>query len=181
MLDPLDPLLITVIELSMATLFASAALSKWAGIATFQAVLADYQVLPRALVGVAARLLPMLEAVLAVAWLAPFDRSPTAVASAGLLTVYAAAMAVNLRRGRRHISCGCGTGDRLSGWLVGRNLVLALGALPTLLPGTGRTQGIADAALAVGAVAVLAILYLAANQLIANGALVTDRNRAAAS
>ena len=48
-----------------------------------------------------------------------------------LLLLFAAAMAVNLRRGRADIDCGCALGllkERISWPLVARNLVLAAAA-----------------------------------------------------
>src|SRR5262249_14927936 len=57
--------------------------------------------------------------------------------AAALLGLYAAAIAVNLARGRRHLDCGC-TGPALrrpiSGWLVLRNLVLVAIAPADLAP-----------------------------------------------
>jgi hypothetical protein len=51
------------------------------------------------------------------------------LSAAGLLLLFALAMGINLRRGRRHIDCGCfqnALKQTLSWALVMRNVVLAL-------------------------------------------------------
>jgi hypothetical protein len=54
----------------------------------------------------------------------------------GLLALFAAAMAVNIRRGRADIDCGCGESflrQTLSPVLVVRNIVLAALLVPSLM------------------------------------------------
>ena len=52
-----------------------------------------------------------------------------------LLLLYAAAIAINLLRGRRDMDCGCGGEATPIGWgLVMRNIVLAVLALPQHAP-----------------------------------------------
>ena len=85
-------------------------------------VIANYRLLPAALVGPAALLLPPVE---------------LALGAMALLLIFAAAMAINIRRGRSQIDCGCGRSQLrqpLSWLLVGRNVVLAALLLPRLLP-----------------------------------------------
>jgi hypothetical protein len=166
----LDPLLSTVIGLCLALLFSAAALTKLANVEAFRAILSDYDLLPRIALPAAARLIPALEAGLALAWLLQLGRPFIAVVTAGVLFVYAAALAINLVRGRIDISCGCSfsSRDHLSWWLVARNVLLALAALLAGLPDSGRSQGAADYALAAAAAFAVTFLYLAAHQLITN-------------
>jgi hypothetical protein len=132
----------------------------------FSGVIANYRLLPRMLVIPAAALLPPLEMALGLLLLAGFARAWTGLAATLLLALFAAAMAVNLRRGRAHIDCGCGQSflaQRLSWTLVGRNAALVALLLPSLAPVGPSTM---PAAL-TGAGAGLAffLLYLLLNAL----------------
>jgi hypothetical protein len=96
-------------------------------------------------------------------------------ASVAVLIGYAGAMAANLVRGRRDLSCGCvfgaaHAGDRLSWSLVIRNGVLAALALLPALPLTARVPDWADHAVATVAAAALLLTYLAGQQLMGNAA-----------
>jgi hypothetical protein len=98
-------------------------------------VIANYRLLPRVLVGPAAALLPPLEMIVGVLLLSAMAISWTLLASIVLLGLFAAAMAINLRRGRADIDCGCGQSflkQSLSWTLVVRNAVLATLLLPSL-------------------------------------------------
>ena len=96
---------------------------------------------------------------------------PTALLSAVLLLVYAAAMATNLARGNPMQDCGCswGKGDTpVSYMLVARNAFLAGLAGLLLIPAPAIPFGFPDAA-NVMAISILAyIVYLVADQLIIN-------------
>jgi uncharacterized membrane protein YphA (DoxX/SURF4 family) len=90
-------------------------------------VIANYRLLPDMLVAPVAMLLPIVELLVGAALLLG-NRPAAPLAAIGLLLVFAAAMAINIVRGRRHIDCGCGhSGLRQElGWAkVGRNLGLA--------------------------------------------------------
>lgn len=117
----------------------------WAGVAKvrnrtrFRAALADYRLLPRFAVAPAALAVPVAElgvaATLPFAALGPWP----AIAGAGLLLLFAAAMAINLLRDRRDIACGCSFGAKDGGlhWsYVARNAaaaaVLALSGIETV-------------------------------------------------
>jgi hypothetical protein len=90
-------------------------------------IVANYRLLPDGLVAPFSALLPFVEIVLGAALLA--NLAPAApIAGASLLGLFALAMAINLGRGRRDISCGCGRpelGHRIGWGLVLRNVVLA--------------------------------------------------------
>jgi hypothetical protein len=172
----IDPLPGHVIALGLALLLLSAAWHKLAARAEFVAVLRGYALLPAALLQPAAALIPLVEIALAVAWLTGEARVPVAIATAVLLLAYAAAIAINLHRGRVQIDCGCGLGgaadasQRLSGWLVARNLVLAGLAALAAWPASARVLGFADALTLAAAIAAAVLLYAGSSQLIRNAA-----------
>ncbi len=138
MLDTLPHL---TLALALATLFASAAAHKLHARERWPAVLRQYRLLPEVLVAPVAALLPLTEALAAAALLWPRTSAAGALFIAALLLAYAYALAINLRRGRTSIDCGCLGAQRRRGiapWMVGRNLLLAAAALALLLPTDGR-------------------------------------------
>lgn len=166
------PLLGVAASVAVALLFAVAGIDKLRHRDLLPGVIANYRLLPDALVAPAAALLPGVELLVAAGLLLGFAPLAPLVAIA-LLLVFAAAMAINIGRGRRHIDCGCGhVGLRQSlGWgQVARNLVLATALLPALAAGRADL-GMADAAL--GAAAGVA-LYLVLLMFSAVGALVAS-------
>nr|WP_245405868.1 MauE/DoxX family redox-associated membrane protein [Sphingobium sp. Sx8-8] len=97
-------------------------------------VIANYRILPESLVGPAAIALPAVESLLGALLLMGLTPLPVIVGAA-LLSLFAMAMAFNLLRGRREISCGCGRPDliqRLRWSSVIRNLLLAAALLTPL-------------------------------------------------
>jgi hypothetical protein len=113
----------------LALVFLTAAVGKMRHWAVLHGVIANYRLLPDRLVAPVAYALPPVEAVLAATL--PFGAlSPWPEAgAAALLLVFAAAMGINLMRGRRDIDCGCfqsALKQGLSWILVVRNVVLAL-------------------------------------------------------
>lgn len=167
----MDPVIQTSVAYALAVLWLFGAVHKVMGFREFCVTVREYRVLPRSLAAPSAAIVTGLEIGLATALLTPMGRLAALGGSAGLLTLYAAAIAVNLLRGRRHIDCGClGPGDRqpLSEWLVGRNLVLAAAALAGLLPVESRALVWVDT-ISIGAtVCVLVVFYAMANGLFAN-------------
>ncbi len=135
----IDPVVDIVIRGAFALLFAMAGLEKFHDRATFQFQLEEYQLLPVRLVYAAAICIIFIEIVIAVALLLP-DSIYGVVMGASLLMVYAAAILINLLRGRTWMDCGClgSTGEGLSYWLVTRNLGLAASLLLLMLPTTSR-------------------------------------------
>jgi hypothetical protein len=117
-------------------------------------VIANYRLLPGWAVGPAAALLPPLELLLAVLLLSAQLQPWPVIAAIALLLLFAAAMAINVTRGRTHIDCGCGQeflAQHLSWTLVARNLVLGallIASLGTAIPVplseavTGATAGL---------------------------------------
>ena len=113
----------------------TAAVQKFGHWRILSGVISNYRLLPRMLVAPAAALLPPLELALGLLLLAGVAQGWAALGTVLLLAVFAAAMAINLRRGRTHIDCGCGQSflaQTLSWTLVARNAVLATLLLPSL-------------------------------------------------
>ncbi len=116
------------IDLFAALILVRAAIGKARDLAAFEGALDGYRLLPFWSLPAAKIGFPVVEAVIAAALLIPPLRALAGYAAAGLLTLFAAAMAINLIRGRREIDCGCGgPGSRqtLSWGLVIRNLLIA--------------------------------------------------------
>jgi hypothetical protein len=166
----IDPVPATALRLALALLLGSAALHKARDVGVFRETLRNYRLLPDALVGGAAIAVLAVETLTALALLWPPSAGPGALAALGLLATYTAAIGINLARGRRHIDCGCsGPAHRqpLSGWLLVRNGALLAGALAASLPTTLRPLLWLDAVSGAGCVLGLALLWLAAGQLMA--------------
>jgi uncharacterized membrane protein YphA (DoxX/SURF4 family) len=123
------------IRIMLALIFVTAAVGKFRHLLAFKGVLDNYRLLPHWALVPAQLSLPAGEiAIAAGILLFPTTAAPM---GAALLLVFAAAMAVNLRRGRLEIDCGCHQSalrQRLSWTLVWRNGVLALLALMASLP-----------------------------------------------
>jgi hypothetical protein len=174
-----DPLIAETVSIGLGLMFLFAAWHKLAGRGQFRVTLLEYQLLPESLVPAAALAVPLFEAVLGSSWLLGYlPDELTALASAGLLALYALAIGVNLFRGRVYFDCGCGFGGKrdkeqyLSGGLIVRNAVLMVMALVTLLPTTTRTLGVGDYLTLGGALLAGTLLFGAANQLLANRAAI---------
>jgi len=168
----LDPLVIKLVSLAFALLLAAAAWHKLAAQARFRGILGAYQVLPELAVAPVAALIPALEAALAAAWALAWNLPATALATAALLAVYSLAIALNLRRGRTFIDCGCGFGaaggQQLSGCLLWRNGALIALALSAALPSAGRDLLWIDYLGLACACFALMLIYAAASQLLLN-------------
>jgi len=159
----LDPILGLTAALTLALVFGLGAVSKFAAWAELEGVVANFRVLPRALVPLVARLLPPVEVLLAIGVLIPATRAAAALGMAVLLVVFAAAIALNVARGRTGIDCGCfrsSLKQNLSWWLVLRNgLLLGLALACVATPGP-RELGWADNFIVVMAALTLFIAYL---------------------
>ena len=180
----LDPRVVRTISTGLGLMFLIAAFHKFGNNVRFRVTLLEYQLLPERLVMPVSRIVPVGELLLGAGWLTGlYPEDLTAVASAALLGLYAAAIGINLKRGRVHFDCGCGFGGKsdneqyLSGGLVVRNLVLMALALATLLPAGTRELGVGDYATLTAALLACVLLFGATNQLLINRAAInTWRN-----
>jgi hypothetical protein len=160
----LDPAISWILAASFALLFTAASAHKLADWRRFRATVASYRLLPAALAPAAAGVVIVLEAAVVVLLLTPLLRAAGAALAAALLIAYAAAMGMNLARGRTNLDCGCfGAGRRrhVRGWMVGRNLVLAVLASASMLPAGERALVPLDGLTIGGATLVLVLLYIA--------------------
>ncbi|HEX7853421.1 MAG TPA: MauE/DoxX family redox-associated membrane protein [Sphingobium sp.] len=122
-------------SIAVGLIFLTAGGQKLRHRAILPGVIANYRILPERLVGPLAAVLPVLEIATGLALIAGVAPLP-ALTAILLLLLFAAAMAVNIARGRRQIDCGCGGPElrqALSWVLVLRNLLLAALLLPRLL------------------------------------------------
>lgn len=165
----LDPCIGYVVAGAFALLFAHAALGKWRRPAEFGAVLANYRLFPAPLGVALTWLVPALETALALALLAAPTRWIASLAGAALLLAYAAAISVNLHRGRYDLDCGCGgPAERrpIAAWMVWRNAALAAALVAVGPQWSTRALGWTDLLTVAGGLVVLALLYVALDRLL---------------
>ena len=170
----LDPIFIIASALAVAVLLASAATHKLRAPGRFAKQLADYQLLPETLVRPIGRVIPLLELLIAFALLVPVSRSWAALTAAGLLALYAAAIGINLWRGRADIDCGCAGPDQaqpLRPVLLARNSALVALALVASVAPVARDLTLFDGFVTLAAAAVALLIYAAADGLLANSPL----------
>ncbi len=107
----LDPLVPSLVSFAFGLLLLVGALHKLAALGEFSEILSAYRIVPNGWVPVMAFGIGVAEAMIGIGWLFADAKTWPALATIGLLTVYATGMAVNLARGRTHISCGCSFGS----------------------------------------------------------------------
>jgi hypothetical protein len=174
----IDPVFTKLVSFLLGLLLAASAWHKWAAFDRFVAIVRDYRLLPDHLARPAAGMVVVAETALALGWLSGAMASLTAMLTACMFSVYGAAIAVNLLRGRVHISCGCGLGEAANGgqllsWtLVLRNAVLAGLALLPLFPLAPRPLHPVDWATLATSLLAAVLLYFGATQLLRNGAAI---------
>lgn len=158
----IDPVIHYVLVCVLALVFLQGGTTKLAARDEFQGVLTSYRLLPSGMVPAFAALLPFAEVAAGVGVVLPATRPFGAALAIALLVVFALAMAINLMRGRTEIDCGCfksGFRQTISGWLVGRNVLLAAGAALLWLPAGGRATGSFDVFLVIAASLMLFLGY----------------------
>lgn len=167
-----DPVLPLIVELGLGLLFLSACVHKLRDFSVFKATLEDYQLVPTALSSLISVCIIAAEGLAALGLLSRLYVMPAITCGVVLLSLYSAAMGINLLRGRRDIDCGC-TGpamrQSISQWMVARNVVLAGTAIFVLAPQVPRDLGLVDLMTVVLGVTTAALIYNSANFLIANG------------
>lgn len=155
-------------SVGVGLVFLQAALAKLRHRELLAGVIANYRLLAPALTGPAALLLPPAELAVSLGLLLGGAWRPAqfvaALGAIALLLVFAAAMGINIARGRSHIDCGCGRSQLrqpLSWLLVWRNLALAALLTPLLAPLDFLAPTGADLAIALaGGLAVFVIVQL---------------------
>ena len=169
----------------LAAVLGGAALHKLLDLRAFRETVRSYRLLPDRFGGL---VVPMAIGVVAAEiaivalLLVPRARAAGAAGAAGLLILYAAAIGINLARGRNEIDCGCswgGSGQAISGWLVVRNAALLPIAFVAGGPWIARALGAADVLVIAAAGTGLLVFYHAADRLIANWSGLRALGRAA--
>jgi hypothetical protein len=163
----LDPAIGALLAGCCALLFASAALHKLLDLRRFAAVLDAYALLPG--LGRLAAAVPLAELGVAAGMLVGVARPWAAIGGAALLCAYAGAIALNLRRGRTDLACGCGGPNErrpIARWMVWRNLALALALGGAALPWSHRPMLAMDALTVAAGVATAAFLYVSLDRLL---------------
>lgn len=166
-----DPTLSGAIAVAAGAIFLSGAWSKWREREVFAQAMEGYELIPSAVVPSASLALIGAEFAIGAALLTPFLPPWPALAAVALLLLVTGAVTINLLRGRTDISCGCGgtSGDQTLSWsLVARNTLLGLALLAGALGTATRPLGGPDYAVIVVGGLLLAGLYAAASQLLAN-------------
>lgn len=164
-----EPALTWALRSFLALLFATAAMSKLANSEEFYGVVRNFRLIPDGPSRAVAVALPVVELAVAVGLLLSPLAVPAAVAAALLLAGFAAAIAINVIRGRTFIDCGCmrhGMKQPVSWLMVARNGLLVLMALGVvaLLPSV-RPAGAADLFVGLSAGAIAMMLYFSASML----------------
>ena len=147
----------------LSLVFAAAAVAKFQSFGAWPGVLQNFRLLPRALVVPVAWLLPPLELAVAIGLMVAGFRSPAAIIAALLLMLFSAAVAINLRRGRTRIDCGCFSSDlrqALSPALLVRNAALLVAALCLVAPGADLARPALEIFIAAGGALCLFFCYL---------------------
>lgn len=160
------PIFIIVAAGTLVGVFLRGAAHKFFDFSWFAHTLAEYRILPGVLAVPAAGFLLAAEAAVTVCLVLPPTRPFAAVGAVVLLALYGTAIAINLRRGRTRIDCGCGgTGQGLSWFLVLRNVVLAGFALVAAQAPISADVGLIGWVTALAAIASFWLLLAGAEKL----------------
>ncbi|MFX0577816.1 MauE/DoxX family redox-associated membrane protein [Nocardia nepalensis] len=137
-------LFLLAVRFVVAGWLLAAAVAKWVGFSEFVSAVRAYRLVPVQAVRAVAVGVVLAETLCAVLLVTGALVTVAGAVAGLLLVVFAVAMGINVRRGRR-IACGCASssGDRVVSWaLVARNLVLAVAVgLVAALPVTGLSMG----------------------------------------
>ncbi|MGG5891143.1 MauE/DoxX family redox-associated membrane protein [Falsiroseomonas sp. HC035] len=101
------PVVVAILAWALAALNGAAALGKALDLPGFVLVLAEYRLVPGALLVPGAILLVLAEAAIAMGLLLPRLRREAALAAAALAAIYGLALTVTLLRGIELRNCGC--------------------------------------------------------------------------
>jgi hypothetical protein len=167
----IDPTITWTASLVLAAIFMASAAMKFAALDEFRGALESYRAVPAIFEPILTFAIPIAELCAALGLIFTASRTASAIALVALLGIFSTAITTNLLRGRVYIDCGCfgpALRQQISWWLVARNGALAVLAIAAAVPASLRDLGSLDlVTIALGAVT-LAILYAAANYLLAN-------------
>lgn len=159
----------TIAACFLSLVFLRALLHKLAHHAELTGIVREYRLLPHHLVPLASAVVVAGDACAAVGLILPQTRAAAALLACSLLLCYAAAIGINLLRGRTSIDCGCGGAGRgISGLHAMRNVVLALCAMPAMTAASRGPTGFEALAVTAGCVSAVWFIFLAFDQLLGN-------------
>jgi hypothetical protein len=115
---------VALMRLTVGLILLSAALAKAWSLSSFEAAIANYDLVPKRYHWAVARIVVLAELIVSGLLLAGWQPGVASVGAAGLLLAFAGAVAINLRR-KRTIDCGC----------LGRAVELRMGWLSTAATG----------------------------------------------
>jgi hypothetical protein len=167
----LDPAIGILIVASVALLFASAAVHKLRDLKRFDEIFTAYGLAPMNIGMRISWIVPILELSVAAGLAVKASRPYAAALGIILLSAYAIAIAVNLRRGHRDLACGCGGPDErrtIAVWMVWRNGLLALAAVAVFAPSGARQLSLTDGITIAFGLLTVALVYLCIDQLFGN-------------
>jgi Methylamine utilisation protein MauE len=167
----LDPAIGILIVASIALLFASAAVHKLRDLKRFDEIFTAYGLAPMNAGSRISWIVPMLEMTVAAGLIVKVSRLYAAALGIIMLSGYAVAIAVNLRRGHRDLACGCGGPDErrtIAAWMVWRNVLVALAVAAIFAPWSARQLSITDALTIAFGLLTIALVYLCIDQLFGN-------------
>jgi Methylamine utilisation protein MauE len=176
----IDPAIAFLIVACTMLLFAAAAVHKLRDLRRFSEIFAAYRLLPLGVGRHASRAVPLLEASVAGGLLFAGSRTTTVFVGIVLLLAYAGAIAVNLRRGRRELACGCGGPDDrrpIASWMVWRNVGIAVLLAAAMLPWSQRSLVPTDAVTVGFGTATCALVYLCLDRLLGRTGRMTHELR----
>ncbi len=122
-------IMVVFIRFLFSIMFLSSAISKLKKLEYHRIIIQEYKILPPSLVKIFSRFDVLGELVIGTLFLLGLFHKTASALAILLLSIYSVAILVNLLRGNRNISCGCGGvvgNHKLSWWLVLRNLALIL-------------------------------------------------------
>jgi hypothetical protein len=156
------------VRVASAMTIAGAGVAKLRTQGRFLKIVSEYRILPERMEPVVAALLPPVEILLGIVLLLDLGSPVPAILAAALLLIFAAAIAINLLRGRTTIDCGCSLargGQPIQPALIVRNLAIAAALLGAALAPFPQSMPIIAIAACAGAV--LFTLLLVLNQVVA--------------
>jgi Methylamine utilisation protein MauE len=165
----IDPAIAALIIAAVALLFAAGALHKLRDLRRFDEIFMAYGLVPAVARLRLSRLVPLLEAVVAGGLLLDTSRAGATGVGIVLLLGYAAAITINLRRGRRDLACGCGGPDDrrpIAAWMVWRNIAIATLLGSVMLPWSARPLTATDGVTIGFGTVTFALVYLCLDRLL---------------
>ncbi len=167
----LTSLLAAALTVFVSLIFARAAWHKLGEFTEFTGFVADYKLVPERLVGPVSFAIVGAECASVALQLVPNGRPFGLGIAVLMLLAYAGAMAINIRRGRTSIECGCGGAVQPLAWsLVVRNgLLAALGLAALALPLGPMNASDAVAAIVSGFAVWVAFLLI--EQILSNASI----------